>query len=223
MHKSSLQKMEAFRRRYLTGREREPLRILDVGSQDVNGSYRPIFDQGSWRYVGLDMAPGPNVDLVLPGPYDWRRIPAGSYDVVISGQALEHVEFFWITILEMARVLRPGGLLCVIAPSGGFEHRYPVDCWRFYADGFAALARWARLEVRESWTEWQPPVYGDGSEAWKDSILVAAQPHRPWLARVRRRIREALFLAVLRRALKRRQEAYGGAVPAPAPDGGDRT
>ena len=48
MHKSSYQKMEAFRRRFLSGREAEPLRILDVGSQDVNGCYRPIFDAPAW-------------------------------------------------------------------------------------------------------------------------------------------------------------------------------
>jgi len=203
VHKSSYQKMEWFRRRYLGGREAEALRILDVGSQDVNGSYRPIFDGEAWTYHGLDMAPGPNVDIPLAGPYDWSRIPTSAYDVVVTGQALEHVEYFWITILEMARVLRPGGLLCAIAPSGGFEHRYPVDCWRYYPDGFRALARWALLDVLECSTEWEPAGYGDGSEAWKDTLLVATRRRRTAGRAFRHRLRQALLLMLLRRAARR--------------------
>ena len=76
----------------------------------------------------MDMTPGKNVDIVLPSPYRWRGIESNSVDVLISGQAFEHIEFFWITMLEIARVLKPGGLCCIIAPSGGAEHKYPVDC-----------------------------------------------------------------------------------------------
>ena len=88
-----------------------------------------------WEYSGLDVEKGPNVDIVVENPYDWE-IPDSSYDVVISGQAFEHIEFFWLTFLEMARVLKPQGLIILIAPSRGPQHRYPVDCWRFYPDGY---------------------------------------------------------------------------------------
>jgi SAM-dependent methyltransferase len=203
MHKSSYQKMQAFRRRYLAEREREPLRILDVGSQDVNGSYRAIFDAPRWSYCGLDMAPGPNVDVVLRAPYRWSALASDSFDVVVSGQALEHVEFFWITILEMQRVLRAEGLLCLIVPSAGYEHRYPVDCWRFYPDGLRALARWARLQVLEASTEWRPDGYGDGSEEWKDSLLVCRKERLPLASALRRRATDLVLLSALRDAVKR--------------------
>ncbi len=65
MHPSSFDKMAAFRRDYLSGRENEELTILDLGSQDINGSYRELFAAPRWRYIGLDMAAGKNVDLVL--------------------------------------------------------------------------------------------------------------------------------------------------------------
>jgi SAM-dependent methyltransferase len=203
VHKSSYQKMDGFRRRYLTGRESQPLRILDVGSLDVNGSYRPVFDASAWTYHGLDMVSGINVDIVIPTPYDWRALPTSSYDVIITGQALEHVEYFWITILEAARVLRPGGLLCAIAPSGGFEHRYPVDCWRYFPDGFRALARWALLDVIECSTEWQPADYGDDSATWKDTLLVAIRRRRSGGRALRHRIRQWFLLSILRRAARR--------------------
>ncbi len=89
--------------------EQRPTTIADVGSMDVNGSYRQIFQSPRWRYIGIDIAAGKNVDIVLKDAY---RFPLGrsSVDVVISGQAFEHIEFFWLTWMEMVRILRPGGL-----------------------------------------------------------------------------------------------------------------
>ena len=176
MHKSSLDKMIAFRNKYLESRKKEPLLILDLGSFDVNGSYREYFDCFSWTYRGIDMAAGKNVDIVLQDPYNWREIRSNSADVLISGQAFEHIEFFWISVLEIFRVLKPGGLCCLIAPSGGHEHRYPVDCWRFYPDGFSALAKFAQLDVLEVKTQWKSQGYTDGSDEWRDSMLVCRKP-----------------------------------------------
>lgn len=168
--------MELFRQSYLAAKEIENLSIYDLGSQDVNGSYRPIFDLPQWQYRGIDMAAGKNVDVVLGTPYAWREIASGSADVVISGQAFEHIEYFWITILEIVRVLKPGGLCCVVAPSSGPEHRYPVDCWRFYPDGMRALGVYAQMEVLESMTQWHDEGLTDGSDCWHDSILVCRKP-----------------------------------------------
>src|SRR5262249_22005563 len=92
-----------------------------------------------------------------------------SVDVVISGQALEHIEYFWITFLDMVRVLKRGGKMFLIAPSRGPEHRYPVDCWRFYPDGFRALARFGRVNLIEVSTDWEPDA-AEGSAAWGDTV-----------------------------------------------------
>lgn len=158
--------------KYLGGKNNEPLFILDLGSLDVNGSYRGCFEDSYWTYRGIDMAAGKNVDIVLQDPYHWREIKSDSADVVVSGQAFEHIEFFWLTMLEIARVLKPGGLCCLIAPSGGPEHRYPVDCWRFYPDGFTALARFASLEVLEVYSQNGTTGYPDESDRWQDTVLV---------------------------------------------------
>jgi hypothetical protein len=168
MHESSLRHMRLLADNYL--KAGESLTIADLGSCDVNGSYRPLFDHPAWRYIGVDLAPGANVDCVLDSPY---RLPfaSNSIDVFISGQAFEHVEFFWLTWLEMARVIKPRGLIFLIAPSRGPEHRYPVDCWRFYPDAYAALAKYAALDLLEAHTDWQPDVAGD-SAAWGDTVGV---------------------------------------------------
>ena len=204
MHKSSLDKMLDFKERYLKDRDTEPLLILDLGSLDVNGSYREYFDVSPWLYRGVDMAQGENVDIVLEDPYDWKTIRSNSVDVLISGQAFEHIEFFWITMLEIERVLRPGGLCCIIAPSGGSEHRYPVDCWRFYSDGFAALGQFARLEVLEIYTQWKSdPKYTDLCNSWRDSVLICRKENLPLLSAWRRRILRGILHKISIMQLKR--------------------
>lgn len=156
----------------------EPLTILDLGSLEVgNGTYRNIFAWHGWKYFGLDIVPGENVDIVLHDPYSWTEVMSESADVVISGQTLEHVEFPWRTMQEIARVLKPGGVCCIIVPSTGPEHRYPFDCWRFLSDGLDALARYAGLKVLEISVQKEDlPQYNDWSNKWRDAVLIAQKP-----------------------------------------------
>jgi SAM-dependent methyltransferase len=138
--------MEGFIRKYLpAGR----LRILDVGSQimphQVNfKSHRQMLE--GHEYIGLDITPGINVDVVLTNPY---KFPFNDmeFDVVISSQTFEHIEYPWLTIREIARVLKPGGMCFIIAPAKAPRHRYPVDCYRYNPDGIEALGKWAGFKV----------------------------------------------------------------------------
>lgn len=178
MHTSSLLRMHWFVDQYASTITKNSVRVLDVGSYDVNGSYRPLFAAPRYQYVGLDLEAGPNVDIVLEHPYDWRALESDSFDIVISGQAFEHSEFFWKTMEEMTRVLKKEGLLCVIAPQGFGEHRYPVDCYRFFSDGMVALARYVGIEPLHTHTNCAPSLqHADWySETCADSILVARKP-----------------------------------------------
>ena len=176
MHQSSYDKMIRFRSVFLQHRANTPLLIYDLGSQDVNGTFRPIFSEVQWRYIGIDTVAGKNVDIVVRHPYTFRELPGNAADVMVSGQTFEHIQYFWITMLEIARVLKPGGICCILAPSSGPEHRYPYDCWRFYPDGMKALAAYAHMEVLEASTQWDNLGYADGSDQWHDSMLVCRKP-----------------------------------------------
>ena len=189
MHPSSYDRMAEFCRDYLAARSDQSLTIVDLGSCDYNGSYRSIFARKPWRYVGVDLAAGKNVDLVLRDPYHWRELKTESVDVLVSGQTFEHTEFFWETILEIARVLKPGGLCCIIAPATGNEHRFPLDCWRILADGFRALARYAGLEVMHAHTHWEELAkYDAESNKWHESILIARKRAESFSTKIRRRL-----------------------------------
>jgi SAM-dependent methyltransferase len=172
MHQNSIDHMRRLVERYLD-RDADLL-IGDIGSFDYNGSYRALFDSPKWRYMGIDLDRGPNVDHVLESPY---RFPMadGHFDVIVSGQAFEHVKFFWLTWMEMVRTLKPGGLIFLIAPSRGPEHRYPVDCWRFYPDGYRALAEYAKVDVLEAHTDWGAYPFAKG-RIWGDTVGVFAKP-----------------------------------------------
>lgn len=101
-------------------------------------------------------------------------------------------------MLEIARILKPHGICCIIAPSGGPEHRYPVDCWRFYPDGCAALARFAKLELIEVSTQWEAEErYDEGSNPWKDTMMVARKYKLSPFFALRQRIWRRLMHRVL--------------------------
>lgn len=151
MHDSTMLRMEYFVKNYCTpfDANNRKKRVLDVGSYDVNGTYKPLFSDAGYEYVGLDITEGPNVDIVPNDMYDWEKVENESFDYIVSGQAFEHIEFPWLTINEMKKKLKEDGIICVIAPNSIGEHRYPIDCWRFYSDGMRALASWCNLEVIE--------------------------------------------------------------------------
>ena len=166
MHRNSIDHMRALVERYL---DRDAsLLIGDIGSFDYTGSYRDLFRHPGWSYQGLDLEAGPNVDVVLPSPYTFPFADA-HFDVIVSGQAFEHVKFFWLTWMEMVRTLKPGGYIFLIAPSRGPEHRFPVDCWRFYPDGYRALAEYGGIDVLEVRTDWAAFPFAKG-RVWGDTV-----------------------------------------------------
>jgi len=184
------------------------LTIADIGSYDVNGSYKDLIGDTRWQYTGVDLEPGPNVDIVMTSPY---RLPfkTASMDVLLSGQALEHMDFFWVSWLEMIRVVKPGGLILMIAPSRGPEHRYPVDCWRFYPDGFDALARWGGAESLEITTDWQPDEDPE-SAPWGDTVGVFRVTGAGWRHRLARNLILSLSRRMLRSRLGTTRPSHGG-------------
>jgi SAM-dependent methyltransferase len=116
--------------------------VLDIGAQDVNGSLRSAIPEG-FSYVGVDFVAGKNVDVILNDPYV-LPFESNTADIILSSSCFEHSEMFWLTYLEILRVLKPRGLFYLNVPSNGDFHRYPVDCWRFYPDSGGALSKWAR-------------------------------------------------------------------------------
>jgi SAM-dependent methyltransferase len=135
--------MKDFIEKYLD--KAKDLSILEIGTCG-GSSYKPLFDSKLWKYTGIDTQQGYNVDIVVQ-PYSWS-VPDNNYDIVVSGQCLEHVEKPWLWIKEVERVCKPQGYIVVIVPWAWHIHKCPVDCWRVLPDGLMVLfTQCADLEV----------------------------------------------------------------------------
>jgi SAM-dependent methyltransferase len=93
--------------------------VLEIGSLNINGSVRQFFTD--CVYIGVDVAPGPNVDVVSLG-HEYS-MPAGSFDTVISCECFEHDPYWRQTFTNMLRLTRPKGLVIFsCASTGRAEH-----------------------------------------------------------------------------------------------------
>ncbi len=176
MHKSSYLRMKYLLDYYrnLFARENMSVKVLDIGSCDQNGTYRELFGDKRYDYIGLDMYPGLNVDIVPKDIYSWKEIDSNEFDLVISGQAFEHIAYPWLTMKEIERVLKPSGIGIIIAPNGGREHKAPIDCYRFFSDGLRSLAEWANLYVLHVGVAGVPYMRetDEWISEWNDATLV---------------------------------------------------
>lgn len=123
--------------------------VLEVGSRDENGSARTIFQDRVRFYWGIDAREGRGVDQVMLA-HDLRSAD-GAYDLVICTEMLEHDARPWLSLPEMARVMKSGASLLLTAR--GFDdyagcygkHDCPKDYWRFNVSSFEVLLDWAKL------------------------------------------------------------------------------
>jgi SAM-dependent methyltransferase len=188
--------------RYL--RKDRHYQILDFGSfinQGQTAHHRVLLRDHRCTVTGVDIQAGRNVDIQMRRPYR-IPVPSRSQDVVLSGQVFEHIPFPFASILEIARVLKPGGLVFITVPSRGHRHS-TYDLWRFYPDSMRALAAQAELELLEVHTDWPPreqrrhqyaridPVH----HYWGDTTAVFRKP--AWKPSLWRLVHRAV---VLRRA-----------------------
>jgi SAM-dependent methyltransferase len=162
------------------------LDILELGSGTSPGqrkTHRSLFDLVDHTYLGVDVQAGPTVDRVMPAPYT-IPVRSNSQDIVVCGSVMEHIPLFWVSALEIARVLRPNGLLFVTVPSRGHKHS-AVDCWRMYPDGLRAIGMWAGLIVLESHVHYPPmtsekrhdyPAIDSTVHYWGDAVGVFRKP-----------------------------------------------
>jgi SAM-dependent methyltransferase len=118
-------------------------RLLDVGCG--RKPYRDLFTVTS--YIGIEMpfASQTAADvyasaLALPFTDAW-------FDTVLSTQVLEHVPEPAQMLMEIARVLRPGGYLLLTTPQTWGLHHVPHDYYRYTSFGLIYLANKAGLEV----------------------------------------------------------------------------
>lgn len=95
-------------------RTSEPITVLDIGGQDMNGSCRRLFPRAD--YTCLDLVDGRGVDVVADAA-TW--IPDRAYDLVLCCEVFEHTPE-WAAMCRTAfAACRPGGVLVVTCAGPG--------------------------------------------------------------------------------------------------------
>jgi len=142
--------------------------ILDVGG--AKHTYEDLFL--GLTYCVADIEDGPGVDFVMPGPFQLPFV-ADSFDLVVSGQMLEHCANPFRSVAEMKRVLKPGGKVILIAPSAGPRHD-KQDGWRFMDDAFRFIAEDVGLITLADWITKDAP--DERSRKWQDHVFIGEKP-----------------------------------------------
>ena len=82
--------------------------VLDVGSGDINGNNRFLFDENCY-YTGNDVFEAKNVTIVSKT----KDLPFGenSFDTIVSTECFEHDPEYKLSFQKIVNMLKPGGLL----------------------------------------------------------------------------------------------------------------
>lgn len=93
--------------------------VLDVGSGDINGNNRFLFN--NCIYQGNDVISAPNVTVVSKTKD--LSFPNNTFDTVISTECFEHDPEYNESFKQIYKMLKPGGLFCfTCASTNRHEH-----------------------------------------------------------------------------------------------------
>lgn len=100
-----------------------PIRVVEVGSRDVNFTVRPHFPRAD--YWGIDAQDGPMVDEVADGT-TWQ--PEEPVDLVVCAEVFEHFPRWREIVTNVIDMLKPGGrAVFTCAGTGRGVHGLNVD------------------------------------------------------------------------------------------------
>jgi SAM-dependent methyltransferase len=115
-------------------------RLLDVGCGSK--PYKRMFDNVDW--VGLDIRPVADIEA------DFHDIPCedAEFDTILCTDALQYAKDPALVAREMARVLKPGGTLLVVAPATDIDDG--TAFWSFRVEGLKHILAEAGLRVERA-------------------------------------------------------------------------
>jgi SAM-dependent methyltransferase len=159
-----------------------PEHVLEVGGHMGPGSLLRFPElAGAERYCLnlVDLPSDEEITAVTGNANDMRGVfEDDRFDLVVCSATLEHDKRFWLSVDEMKRVLKPGGLLIISVPGyvedperdhGRATHTYRVhyrfDYYRFSEQAVREVFFEGMRRVRVSPVMFPPRIFGHGYKA----------------------------------------------------------
>jgi len=132
-------------------------RIIEIGSYSHNGGLRPLIESYfPSEYIGVDLKPGPSVDIICRAEDVLEKFGKECFDVVISTELLEHVRDWKKVLKNIKSICKAGGIILVTTRSFGCPyHGFPFDFWRYELNDFRHIFSDCGIEKIE-----KDPGYG---------------------------------------------------------------
>ena len=113
------------------------MRILEIGSREVTGASSARKEFSKAVYIGFDYYPGNNVDVVgdvhkLSSYFEEKE----RFDIIYSSACFEHFAMPWIVAIEIAKLLKVGGIIFIETHFSYSSHERP---WHFFQFSDMAL------------------------------------------------------------------------------------
>jgi ubiquinone/menaquinone biosynthesis C-methylase UbiE len=113
------------------------MRVLEIGSREVTGVSTARKEFSKAEYIGFDFYGGNNVDVVG----DAHKLSTyfkgqEKFDLIYSSACFEHFAMPWIVSMEIAKLLKVGGLVFVETHFSFCSHERP---WNFFQFSDMAL------------------------------------------------------------------------------------
>jgi len=119
-HIDQLKFIKEFKEFYIINNFNKDINVLEIGSLDVNGNIRNLFDFTN-EYTGIDLEKGPNVDLVLNGTNIDELNK--NFDIIISCECFEHAKDWKLIFEKMCQISKPNSFIVIsVASTGRVEH-----------------------------------------------------------------------------------------------------
>ncbi len=114
-------------------------RILEIGAGPTNATTEYLSGKGSVTGIDIDEAVKGNKHCIETVTYDGVHMPFadGSFDLAVSSYVFEHVEKPDELMVEIRRVLRPGGVLVFRTP----------NLWHYVSIGARIVPKYMQKKV----------------------------------------------------------------------------
>lgn len=120
-------------------------KLIDIGCGDM--PFASALQSKISCYHGLDSTPRNDSVKYICDCQNMAEVPTGGYDTAVCLEVLEHIPEPRKVLVDIERILKPGGTLILSVPHLSRIHEAPTDYYRYTEYGLVHLLNESNFEV----------------------------------------------------------------------------